>query len=903
MKNLKKSMFTNEKQRWSLRKVSVGLASVMLGLTFMTTSQSVKADTVSNSEVATEQTSQQNESSDVNKQTTSTEQNSENPTDATKQEKQQSKLDKVQNVTSNVKDKADKINKDIDDTQKVADQVEKQGVSDIKDVDKDIRDRLGNIDPDKANKPIVSENQVKGDKNDQEKANQLHKVTREQINQQIFNKYNDLINNATADDSTWSDGLPTDEEQDNAETKHGTTIKVHEAKDGVYPLENNYINNGDHTWTYTAKNGRSSVFGFTGGFTIQDRNEARNFSVGNFGYSDDSYRWRKLSNNLIIDHSMDYSGNFNNNGASYDIVKDEDGITVDKYTDDKNSNEVYDAYVALKIHEYIVVTPEGNIIHEVNFKNVSDDEHNASLNHAYYTLIDTCVDSADGIPIYSTGKDGLFITNGKVVYGIRGLGTSKLYATDYSKASKWEEPYQDNDVAVNNVKANDAVLSPSVKDTAIRVISPEMTLDEGDTATLWYMETAYSPKNIEELEKMGPVAIGNDMDARMDQVVSDWIKKVEDANKNTQNIKDTTDQVLNPIDKGITTITKPVNDLKDKVEEETKPTKDVLDVVNDNVKVTEDTAGISDGNTGLIDYFKKFATAKWNPISKIVTAFKTAGNVTDVLNSVHTGISSIKKIVEDFAKNIGGGLKDITKTLQALRGAIRTNGGMRKFLVVFALNSIDLENIPNAEKLLAKSVISGKLKNKKQLKGTLTGNKMSKALAQDATNAVNSQIDNAVNRIKTGFKKQISTQMIVVKNGLEEESKKLKTKVHDWLSNLGGSVLVSIISSALGAAGSVASMLTSGLSSFAADKLADGITSLLWDGKLVIGNLPTLKVPNFTGINGMMVQEAEKSADLFSSMTEKEVNSVVDDMSSTLKKEAKSGISDMSKELRKELSK
>lgn len=895
MKKLKKSIFTNEKQRWSLRKVSVGLASVMLGLTFMTTSQNVKADTVSNSQVTTEQISQPKDGNKADNQTiTSDEQTSKDQTKNIEQEKKSSILDETQDKTSKVKDKADEIDEKIGDVQDKADEIEKQGASDIKEVDKEIRDKLGEIDPDKANKPIVSENQVKGDKNDQDKANQLHKVTREQINQQIFNKYNDLINNATADDDSWDYGLPTDAQQDDAETKRGTTIKVHETDDG-YPLENNHITNRDHTWTYTANDGSSSVFGFTG--WDDEENNTHNISVDRDGFDIGEYRWKKVNNNLVIEDTIRYGKNYSSNGSDFDIEKEDGDTNINVYNDEDDNDDYGDAYVSLKIREYAIVTPEGNIIHKVDFKNIGDDS-DAVMQHAYYTLIDTCIDGMDGIPIYSTGKDGLFIVNKdkKVVYGIRGLNNSKLYATDYSKAAKWLEHYQDDDVAANDVKENDPVLPSDIKDTAIRVITPEITLNKGDIATLWYMETAYSPENIEELEKMGPVAIGNDMDAHMDQVVSDWIKKVDEADKNTQNIKDTTDKILNPIDNGITTITKPVNDVKDKVE----PVGDTLNDLNNQVKVPEEN---DDSKTGLVDYLKKLATAKWSPIGKVVTALKAAGNVTDLLNSVHTGISSIKKIVEDFAKNIGGGLKDIKKTLQALRGAMRTNGGMRNLLVTIALKSIDLENKPNSEKLLAKSIISGKLKNKKQLKSTLTGNKMSKSLAQNATNAINSKIDNAVNRIKTGFKKQISTQMSIVKNGLEEESKKLKTKVHDWLSNLGGSVLVSVISSALGVAGGVASMLTSGLSSFAADKLADGITSLLWDGKLVIGNLPTVKVPNFTGINGMIVQKAEKSANLFSSMTEKEVNSVVDDISSTVKKETKLGINDMRKKIRKELSK
>lgn len=59
----KKGHFNNEKQRWSLRKLSVGLSSVMLGLTFISGANLVQADTTTSAnqaEVATESQSSSN---------------------------------------------------------------------------------------------------------------------------------------------------------------------------------------------------------------------------------------------------------------------------------------------------------------------------------------------------------------------------------------------------------------------------------------------------------------------------------------------------------------------------------------------------------------------------------------------------------------------------------------------------------------------------------------------------------------------------------------------------------------------------------------------------------------------------------------------------------------------------
>ena len=59
----KKEHFNNEKQRWSLRKLSVGLSSVMLGLTFISGANLVQADTTTSAnqaEVATESQSSSN---------------------------------------------------------------------------------------------------------------------------------------------------------------------------------------------------------------------------------------------------------------------------------------------------------------------------------------------------------------------------------------------------------------------------------------------------------------------------------------------------------------------------------------------------------------------------------------------------------------------------------------------------------------------------------------------------------------------------------------------------------------------------------------------------------------------------------------------------------------------------
>lgn len=44
------STFNNSKQRWSLRKMSIGLTSVLLGFVFLSGSQTVKADASSNYE-------------------------------------------------------------------------------------------------------------------------------------------------------------------------------------------------------------------------------------------------------------------------------------------------------------------------------------------------------------------------------------------------------------------------------------------------------------------------------------------------------------------------------------------------------------------------------------------------------------------------------------------------------------------------------------------------------------------------------------------------------------------------------------------------------------------------------------------------------------------------------------
>lgn len=181
------STFNNSKQRWSLRKMSIGLTSVLLGFVFLSGSQTVKADASSNSE------NQQNS-------TVVEGQQGNGVTDTIKQS---------DNLTKPVSQTSTDVQKSDENTTTLQ-------INDVKSQNKYIALYENKL------QDSGTDSQEDVTKNDQNKAKQL---TTDDINRHIVEKYQNVLDEGDKAND-WQKGLPTNEQQEKAETQDGTKILV-----------------------------------------------------------------------------------------------------------------------------------------------------------------------------------------------------------------------------------------------------------------------------------------------------------------------------------------------------------------------------------------------------------------------------------------------------------------------------------------------------------------------------------------------------------------------------------------------------------------------------------------------------------------------------------------------------
>ena len=189
------SIFNNSKQIWSLRKMSVGLTSVLLGFIFLSGSQTARADTVNGAEV--EQSSAvlvqdkkansqgavtDGESGTIPKQDDDAKTIVNTNNNSAKTEPQQSSVSATdeQKGSTTTTLNADGVQPQNNNVSLYESKLQASGVGSKEDVTK----------------------------NDQEKAKQL---TTENINQHILDKYQKMLDESSQD--SWINGLPTHEQQ------------------------------------------------------------------------------------------------------------------------------------------------------------------------------------------------------------------------------------------------------------------------------------------------------------------------------------------------------------------------------------------------------------------------------------------------------------------------------------------------------------------------------------------------------------------------------------------------------------------------------------------------------------------------------------------------------------------
>ena len=536
---MNKHIFDVSNQRWSLRKVKIGLVSILLGFTFMTTSQLVKADDVSSS--------QNVEEVNITQRNTNQAQNEE-PTSHS-----------IQPKLSDVQDLKSETTKNEKFTSETKDQLSNQDNFNINQVntnkirlDKTQNNKSISFNDEKITKQGT--NQVL-DKADAQKNDDLHKLNTEQMNSKYLKKYENLIHDAEKANK-WNIGFPTESDQrtiENGETK----IMVNKNSDGPNPMLNNSIIYGNYKKEkFIYDDGKSSFLG------IAAQDAYHHFIPLSTTIKETNYDWVKSDGNIIIRRFSQFDSPALN-GISYEVKKNNGETNIISKSKD---NDIYDSSAQLNIFEYLIITPEGNIIHKINFEDNSNYDKNdqdsdaptPELPQSYYVLIDTGTTNQKDLPIYSSGKDGLYVFDDSqyVVYGIKPLDKTKVMAIDFSLANSsgdspstsFESNHRVDDLDETR-DIPDEKVQKNVNDNAILILSPEINLKNQKSTDIWYIETAFGtagnkPEDLSHL--VNPTVDTTQKDDEINHKIDDINKQIEDLDNAKSNFNNETDS-LDPI--------------------------------------------------------------------------------------------------------------------------------------------------------------------------------------------------------------------------------------------------------------------------------------------------------------------------------------------------------------------
>lgn len=361
---------------------------------------------------------------------------------------------------------------------------------------------------------------------DNGKAHLIHKDSQQEVDKKIHEKYEKVINDGSASESDWQDGLPQDSDLESIKDKDGVTIHIGDVDDdyiAVHPLENNTITYDGKENTYTAANAKSSFLGF-----INSDNQSKDMHTEDSVHTLSYYgsKWKKIDNNILIKRTVKYKDSYNENGMEVIPFKYEDGTVGYRTSGDGHSNgseqtTTYD----LNINEYVVITPEGNIVHTFKVDSNANDYYTGEPVNGllgFYSKIDTSLNRKDGVKLFSTGKNGVFLTDGKLVYGIRGLNGSKVSAIDFNTNNENKD--------IDNQKYQSVL--PEGADTEIKVSKIDSSATSSPQFDLWYIETAYRLKN-NVAQSVAQIADG--LNSKFDsEVQTNAGKQTEDQNKESK---------------------------------------------------------------------------------------------------------------------------------------------------------------------------------------------------------------------------------------------------------------------------------------------------------------------------------------------------------------------------------
>lgn len=361
-------------------------------------------------------------------------------------------------------------------------------------------------------------------KEDKDKAHLIHKESQQEVDQKIHEKYEKVINDGDASESDWQNGLPQDSDLESIKDKDGVTVhigKIEDYEDAAHPLENNTITYDGKENTYTSANGNSSFLGF-----IRSNNQSRDIHSEDsvHFFEDHGSKWKKIDNNILIKRTIEYQDGYADDGGMEVIpFKYSDGTVGYRTEGDghRQGSEQVTAY-DFNINEYVVITPEGNIVHAFKANGKSYDYYSEKAIKGllgFYSKIDTSLNGKDGVKLFSTGKNGLFLTDGKLVYGIRGLDGSKVSAIDFNTNKENDD--------IDSQKYQSVL--PEGADTEIKVSTTVPSATSDTQFDLWYIETAYRLKD-DVSQSVAQIADG--LNKKFDsEVQTTSEKQPEDPNK------------------------------------------------------------------------------------------------------------------------------------------------------------------------------------------------------------------------------------------------------------------------------------------------------------------------------------------------------------------------------------
>lgn len=284
-----------------------------------------------------------------------------------------------------------------------------------------------------------------------------------QTNAEVINHFNNEIDQATwskVDPATSANEAVVSVEVDRNNTNF--TVNAHKTSESDDPLFSNFVTteNKETPYTYSYLDGSSSTSEYgvtqTGG-----SGEGSFVAVGEEHVNRDYYSAKNTSGTALIKSTI---------------------LTTNPLAPN------------LQIEEVASLTTSGNIIHRTTFTNKSDLTY---AKQQYYVLLDTMLNANDDINLYSDGSGGAYFSDRETFLSTRMLSDGTSYALNWRNRGS----VLGQQVKGANLPA-DRRMTSSV-DSAIRYLTPAVSLTPNQSISLWYLESIYTPEEVEAIIASG----------------------------------------------------------------------------------------------------------------------------------------------------------------------------------------------------------------------------------------------------------------------------------------------------------------------------------------------------------------------------------------------------------------